>query len=67
LGFIAPAIVHVLSQPRLMPGDGPIVLVLAPTRELAIQIEEQTEKFAKACGIQSLCVYGGASKYKQQM
>lgn len=28
-------------QPYLKPGDGPIVLVLAPTRELAMQIKEE--------------------------
>jgi hypothetical protein len=27
-------------QPYLQPGDGPIVLVLAPTRELALQIKQ---------------------------
>jgi len=52
-----------LAQPKSTFEKGPIALVLAPTRELAIQIEEQTEKFAKACGISSLAVYGGVSKY----
>lgn len=33
------------SQPLLAPGDGPIVLVLAPTRELAVQIHEECTKF----------------------
>merc|ERR1719193_2840887 len=35
LAFILPAIVHINAQPLLRPGDGPIVLVVAPTRELA--------------------------------
>lgn len=30
-----------LPQPYLKPGEGPIVLVLAPTRELAVQIKEE--------------------------
>jgi len=38
LSFIMPAIVHVMAQDMLKKGDGPIVLVLAPTRELAVQI-----------------------------
>lgn len=39
LAFILPAIVHVNSQELLENGDGPIVLVLTPTRELAIQVQ----------------------------
>jgi ATP-dependent RNA helicase DDX5/DBP2 len=39
LGFILPAITHCMAKGEHKKGDGPIVLVLAPTRELAIQIE----------------------------
>jgi len=39
LAFLLPAMVHINAQPYLQPGDGPIVLVLAPTRELAVQIK----------------------------
>jgi superfamily II DNA/RNA helicase len=38
LAYCLPAIVHINAQPFLEPGDGPIVLILAPTRELAVQI-----------------------------
>ena len=38
MGFLVPAIIHAANQPKLQRGDGPIVLVLAPTRELAQQI-----------------------------
>ena len=47
-------------------GEGPIVLVLAPTRELAMQIEEQCKKFASACQISCLAIYGGMPKNLQQ-
>ena len=40
LSYILPAIVHINHQEPLRPGDGPIVLVLAPTRELAQQIQQ---------------------------
>nr|CAH7764916.1 unnamed protein product [Callosobruchus chinensis] len=40
LSYILPAIVHINNQPRLCRGDGPIALVLAPTRELAQQIQQ---------------------------
>ena len=45
LAFILPAIVHINAQPLLKPGDGPIVLILAPTRELALQIQVECNKF----------------------
>jgi ATP-dependent RNA helicase DDX42 len=36
--FLWPALVHIMDQKELQPGDGPIVLILAPTRELAQQV-----------------------------
>ena len=63
--FLLPAIVHINAQPYLQRGDGPIVLVLAPTRELAQQIEQESKKFGYSSRIQSCCVYGGASKGPQ--
>lgn len=41
------------------------MLVLAPTRELACQILEETQKFGRPVGIRSVCCYGGAPKYPQ--
>jgi superfamily II DNA/RNA helicase len=49
----------VALQPYLKPGDGPIVLVLAPTRELAVQIKEECDKFGGSSGIKNTVVYGG--------
>lgn len=63
LGFILPALVHIMNKPKIKPGDGPIAVVLAPTRELAMQIDEVASKFAQSCGIKSLAIYGGVSKY----
>ena len=40
-------------------------LVLAPTRELATQIQEEADKFGKAAGYSSACAYGGAAKRDQ--
>lgn len=46
-------------------GEGPIVLVLAPTRELAVQIQEEAVKFGSHSNVRSTCVYGGAPKGPQ--
>ena len=66
LSFIMPAIVHVMAQDMIKKGDGPIVLILSPTRELAVQIQDQAIKFAQVCQLSSLAVYGGAPKYGQK-
>jgi ATP-dependent RNA helicase DDX5/DBP2 len=65
LSFTLPAIVHINAQPLLSPGDGPIVLVLAPTRELAQQIQIEANKFGSSSRIKNTCLYGGAPKGPQ--
>eukprot|EP00978_Attheya_sp_CCMP212_P025632 scaffold82814_cov52-Attheya_sp.AAC.4 len=49
----------------LKPGEGPIVLVLAPTRELAVQIKEECDKFGGSSDIKNTVVYGGVPKSRQ--
>lgn len=77
LSFLLPAIVHIRDQPPLGRGEGPIALVMAPTRELAQQIHEECCKFGKSqhraqgssanpSQLYSTCVYGGALKGVQQ-
>lgn len=53
---------HILNQPPRNPGDGPIALVLAPTRELAQQIQKVADDFGKSSNIQNTVLYGGTSK-----
>jgi ATP-dependent RNA helicase DDX5/DBP2 len=65
LTYCLPAIVHINAQPLLAPGDGPIVLVLAPTRELAVQIQQEITKFGRSSRIRNTCVYGGVPKGPQ--
>jgi len=65
LAFLLPAIVHINAQPYLSKGDGPIVLVMAPTRELAIQIQEESNRFGKSSKIKNTCCYGGQPKHAQ--
>jgi len=65
LAFLLPAIVHINAQPLLSPGEGPIVLILAPTRELALQIQKECDKFGYTSSIKNTCVYGGMPKGPQ--
>lgn len=46
-------------------GDGPIVLILAPTRELAVEIQQESGKFGSYSRTRSTCIYGGAPKGPQ--
>eukprot|EP01006_Ploeotia_vitrea_P008967 TRINITY_DN21196_c0_g1_i2.p1 TRINITY_DN21196_c0_g1~~TRINITY_DN21196_c0_g1_i2.p1 ORF type:complete len:974 (+),score=170.71 TRINITY_DN21196_c0_g1_i2:301-2922(+) len=60
LSFLLPMLRHILAQEPLREGDGPIGLILGPTRELVIQIHTEVKKFAKPLSLKSVCVYGGA-------
>lgn len=46
-------------------GDGPIVLILCPTRELANQTQQEVSKFGHSSRIKNTAVYGGVPKSKQ--
>lgn len=59
LAFGIPMIRHILDQPPLKSADGPIGLILAPTRELAVQISAELKPFLKASGLHIASAYGG--------
>ncbi|XP_030385242.1 ATP-dependent RNA helicase DDX42 [Scaptodrosophila lebanonensis] len=63
--FVWPLLVHLMDQRELRPGDGPIALILAPTRELSLQIYNEAKKFGKVYNINVVCCYGGGSKWEQ--
>lgn len=65
ISFMLPGCIHINNQPPLDRGDGPIVLVLCPTRELAIQVQTVAAQFGSPTRLRSTCVYGGASKGPQ--
>ncbi|KAJ1531994.1 hypothetical protein ONE63_000629 [Megalurothrips usitatus] len=65
LSYTLPAIVHINNQPRLQRGDGPIALILAPTRELAQQIQQVADDFGRSSQIRNTCIFGGAPKAPQ--
>jgi len=72
LGFMLPALVHVLDSAPLskkgrdVSNNGPIVLVLAPTRELAMQSAEVAQKAAANVQLNTCCIYGGAERHLQR-
>jgi len=65
LGFLLPALVHMAAQPPAQPGDGPLALVMAPTRELAVQIQLEAMKFTRGTNVRCVACYGGASRHSQ--
>ena len=65
LAYVLPAIVHITAQPLPGPGEGPIVLVLAPTRELAEQIQKEFNRFGESTQISTVALFGGMGKNDQ--
>lgn len=67
LAYMLPAIVHIQHQKRLQRGEGPICLVLAPTRELAQQIQSVTSEFGQQTNplVRNTCIFGGSPKGPQ--
>ncbi|KAI6652629.1 ATP-dependent RNA helicase DDX46 isoform X4-like [Oopsacas minuta] len=65
LAFILPMLRHVMDQPPLQLFDGPIALLLSPTRELALQTYKEVKKFSKSLKLCVTCVYGGAGIKEQ--
>jgi ATP-dependent RNA helicase DDX46/PRP5 len=60
LAYLLPMLRHILDQRPLEEFEGPISLIMAPTRELAFQIYNETRVYCKALNLRCVCVYGGA-------
>ncbi|MCK3657890.1 ATP-dependent RNA helicase SrmB [Pasteurellaceae bacterium Pebbles2] len=58
--FLLPAIQHLLDNPRRHPG-APRILVLTPTRELAMQVAEQAEELAQFTHLSIATITGGVA------
>uniref|UniRef100_A0A0K0CVZ4 RNA helicase n=1 Tax=Angiostrongylus cantonensis TaxID=6313 RepID=A0A0K0CVZ4_ANGCA len=76
--FLLPIIHHILIngpesiRPSTMSNTGrrtffPAALVLAPTRELAIQIHKEAAKFSYRTNIITAILYGGRENYREQI
>lgn len=60
LAFVLPMLRHIKDQPPLSQGDGPIALIMAPTRELVAQIGREARRFSKVINLNCTCVFGGS-------
>ncbi|XP_049803386.1 probable ATP-dependent RNA helicase DDX46 [Schistocerca nitens] len=65
LAFVLPMLRHIMDQPPLEDTDGPIALIMTPTRELCMQIGKECRKFTKALNLRAVCVYGGTGISEQ--
>lgn len=58
--FLLPAIQHLLDYPRRKPG-APRILILTPTRELAMQVAEQAGELAQFTHLKIATITGGVA------
>lgn len=66
--FLLPLLVYISELPALnefTKNDGPYAVILAPTRELAQQIEVEARKFATPLGFTCVSIVGGRSIEEQ--
>ncbi|KAH6691711.1 DEAD/DEAH box helicase [Plectosphaerella plurivora] len=60
MAFLLPMFRHIKDQPPIKDKEGPVSLIMTPTRELAVQIHRDCKPFLKSMGLRSVCAYGGA-------
>ncbi|KAI1466846.1 P-loop containing nucleoside triphosphate hydrolase protein [Daldinia caldariorum] len=60
LAFLLPMFRHIKDQRPLKENEGPIGLIMTPTRELATQIFRDCKPFLKSMNLRAVCAYGGA-------
>lgn len=68
--FVIPMLVYISRLPPLTDANrhqGPYALILAPTRELAQQIETETRKFTSRLGYKCVSIVGGRSMEEQAL
>lgn len=58
-GKTAAYLLPLLMKVKYAQGNAPRALILAPTKELAIQIDQQVGLFTKNTDLRNVCLYGG--------
>lgn len=61
ISYLLPLFRHVKDQRPVTGMEGPIAMVMAPTRELAMQIYSEIKSFVKVLNFRVACCVGGAS------
>jgi ATP-dependent RNA helicase DDX46/PRP5 len=61
IAFLMPLLRHVKDQRPVTGNEGPIALILSPTRELAMQIHKEAKVFVQGIGMRIVCCVGGQS------
>uniref|UniRef100_A0A4W6DPN9 RNA helicase n=1 Tax=Lates calcarifer TaxID=8187 RepID=A0A4W6DPN9_LATCA len=67
IAFLLPMFRHIMDQRPLEESEGPISVIMTPTRELALQITKECKKFSKPLGLRVVCVYGGTGISEQEL
>lgn len=65
IAFLLPMYRHIMDQRPLEEAEGPIAVIMTPTRELALQITKECKKFSKPLNLRVVCVYGGTGISEQ--
>ncbi|KAI8082069.1 hypothetical protein BDF21DRAFT_381442 [Thamnidium elegans] len=60
IAFLLPMFRHIKDQRPLDAGEGPIAIIMTPTRELATQIHKECKPFLKILNLRAVCAYGGS-------
>ncbi|KAH8830732.1 P-loop containing nucleoside triphosphate hydrolase protein [Flagelloscypha sp. PMI_526] len=60
MAFLIPMFRHIKDQRPLEQMEGPVGIVMTPTRELAVQIHRDCKPFLKVMGLRAVCAYGGS-------
>ncbi|KAK5628723.1 hypothetical protein RRF57_004438 [Xylaria bambusicola] len=66
IAFGLPLVNAVLGMPQTQGGGRIRAVVVSPTRELAMQTNDELSKLANHVELKTVCVYGGASKDDQR-
>ncbi|THV08684.1 P-loop containing nucleoside triphosphate hydrolase protein [Dendrothele bispora CBS 962.96] len=60
IAFLLPLFRHIKDQRPLEQMEGPVAIVMTPTRELAVQIHRECKPFLKVLNLRAVCAYGGS-------
>jgi len=73
LAFTLPGLCEIIEEKKYLNKNGaydnrktPLGLVIAPTRELAMQIYQHAKPFCSTVGVDVVCCYGGSETYPQR-